>query len=140
MVITHRHQHATQRRRPRHIGVTEDITRPVYTRSFAVPETEDAVILALATQFGLLSAPKGRGGKILIQSGMELDMRRLGKLMRGLKGRIDCAQRRAAITGNITCRVVPRVFIARTLHQCCPDQRLSATEQHSRAIQIVPVG
>ena len=57
MVIPHRHQHATRRRRTCHIGVTHHITRTIHAGAFAVPQAKDTIVFALASQFSLLRTP-----------------------------------------------------------------------------------
>jgi anti-sigma-K factor RskA len=140
MVVAHRHQHAAERRRTGDVGVPEDVARAVHARPLAVPEAEDAVILALAAQFGLLAAPERRRRQILVQARVELDVRRLEELLRALERRVDRAERRSAIAGDISRRVVPRRLVARMLHQRRADQRLRAAQQHRRAVEVEAVG
>ena len=62
MVIPHRHQHTTRRRRSCHIGVTHHISRTIHAGAFAVPQTKYTIVLALAAQFSLLRPPMRRCG------------------------------------------------------------------------------
>ena len=66
VVVPHRHQNAAQCGTAGHIGVTHHIARPVYARTFAVPQAKDAIEFALAAQFSLLRPPMGGGGQILV--------------------------------------------------------------------------
>ena len=66
MVIAHRHQHAAMFRRTSHIGMAHHIARPVHPGAFAVPQPKDAIETSLAAQLGLLHAPQGGRGQILV--------------------------------------------------------------------------
>ncbi len=54
--------------------MTEDVAGPVDARTLAVPEREDAVVLALAKKTGLLRTPACRRRQFLVEAGLELDL------------------------------------------------------------------
>ena len=60
VVVAHQRQHAAMLRRAGQVGVAEHVARAVDARALAVPEREDAVMRALAEQFGLLRSPSRR--------------------------------------------------------------------------------
>ena len=139
VIVAKRHQHAAIRAGPGHVGMAHHVARPVDARSLAVPEAEDAVELALAAQLGLLTAPKGRGRQIFVQTRLELHIasgqHRLGP--RHLH--VDRAKRRAAITGDVSGGVQSRFGIACLLHQHQSNQSLGTVHEDRRFFQIVTV-
>ncbi len=53
------------------VGVLEDVAAAVYAGTLAVPHAEDAVMFGARRKPDLLSAPQRRGGKVLIDAGLE---------------------------------------------------------------------
>src|SRR5690606_28159279 len=97
MVVAHQRQDAAMLRGACEIGVAEDVAGAVDARSLAVPEGKDAVVPALAQQLGLLRAPAGGGGKLLVEARLKDDVGRL-ELGPGLPQLlVEAAERRAAI-------------------------------------------
>ena len=74
VVVAHERQHAAVLRGAGHVGVAEDVAGAVDARALAVPEAEDAVILAVAAHLGLLRAPDGGRGELLVEAGLEDDV------------------------------------------------------------------
>jgi hypothetical protein len=68
VVVAHQRQHAAVLRRAGEVGVAEHVAGAVDARSLAVPDGEDAVMLALAEQFRLLRAPAGGRGEFLVEA------------------------------------------------------------------------
>ena len=78
--------------------MAEHIARTVDAGTLAVPDREDAVILAFAEELGLLRAPAGRGGKFLVEAGLEHDVRFLELPPGTPQLLVEAAERRAAIS------------------------------------------
>jgi hypothetical protein len=93
----------------------------------------------LAAQLGLLGAPDGGRGQVLVQPFLKADLRGLEQFSRAPHLLIDRPERRAAIARDVTGRVQPRPPIARRLLQHQPHQRLRAVEQHRRLLKVEPV-
>ena len=87
------------------IGVAEDISGSVDTRALAVPKPENAVELAFAPEFGLLTAPDRGGGEVLVQAGLKNDVARLEHLVDAQQRTFQACNRRAAVAGNVSRRV-----------------------------------
>ncbi len=62
--------------------MAKHVAGTVDARPLAVPDRKDAVMRALAQQFGLLRAPAGGGGEFLVEAGLEDDLG-LGELFLG---------------------------------------------------------
>ena len=139
VVVPHRHQHAAVLRGAGHVGVAHHVARAVHPRPLAVPEREDAVMAPFPAQLGLLAAPDGGGGEVLVQPRLEQDVGGLqdGAGLAHLK--IHRAQGRAAVAGHVSGRVEPRGRIARPLHQHQAHQGLRAVQEHGRLAQIEAV-
>ena len=112
VIVAHRHHDAAMARRSGHVAVAHDVARPVHPRTLAVPQRKDAVVTPLAAQFGLLAAPDGGRGQILVQTGLEQDLRCRQALGLARHLQIDTAQGRSAIAGDQSRRIKPRGFVA----------------------------
>ena len=131
VVVAHRHQDAAMGRGAGHVGVPHHVAGAVDAGALAVPQAEDAVVLALAPQFRLLAAPERGGGEILVQARLERDLRRLEHFRRRAAiCRSTAPSGRAAIAGHVAGGVQPRRLVPRALHQHQPHQRLRAVQQH----------
>ena len=118
------------------VGVAEYVAGAVDARTLAVPEAEDAVILALAEQFGLLRAPAGGRGQLLVEAGLEDDVR-LRELLLGLPElQVEPAERRAAIAGDEAGGVQPVRAVALALHQQHADDRLRAGKEDALFAEV----
>ena len=139
VVVAHRHQHAAVFGRAGEIGVAEHVTGAIDARPLAIPETEHPLVLAFAPKLRLLGAPECGRRQILVQAGMEPDLRVGEVLFRRVEHPIDSAQRRAAVAGDVAGGVEPRRRVAGALHQRRAHQRLGARQQHRRAVEVVTV-
>jgi hypothetical protein len=74
MVVAHEREHAAMPGGAGHIGVAEHVAGAVDPRALAIPQAEDAVILALAANLSLLRAPDGSGRKLLVEARLEDDV------------------------------------------------------------------
>ena len=73
VIVAHEGKYAAIFRGAREIGVAEDIAAAIDARTLAVPEREDAVVLALPAHLGLLRAPYGGRGEILVEARLKQD-------------------------------------------------------------------
>ena len=139
MVVAHQGQHAAMLRGAGKIGVTEDIAGTVDAGALAVPDGKDAVILALAEHLGLLRAPAGGRGKLLVEAGLEDDVGALKLLFRPEELLVEPTERRATIAGDEPCRIEARLPVAPGLHHQHADDRLRARDEHPafREIEFV---
>mgnify|MGYP003472358255 CR=1 FL=1 len=93
VVITGKHQHAAMLRRTGVIGMLEYVAATVHAGSLAVPHPEHAVVFRTRIQVDLLGSPQCRRREILVQAGLERDVRTLQELL-GLPQRlVEGAQR-----------------------------------------------
>ena len=139
VVVAHQRQHAAVLRGAGHVGVAEHVAGAVDARPLAVPEPEDAVILAFAAQLRLLRAPAGGRGKLLVEAGLEDDVGRLKPLLGAPELLVEAAERRAAIAGDEAGGVQPGAPVALALHQQHADDRLRAGEEDALLRQVVLV-
>ena len=139
MVVAHGHQHAAVRRAARHVGVFEHVARAVHARPLAVPQAKDAVVFALAAQFGLLAAPQGGGGQIFVQAGLKGDVMFSQRFGGAHHLHVDRTQGRSAIAGDQPRRVQTSGAVTRFLHHHQPHQRLRAVQQDRVAVQVIAV-
>jgi hypothetical protein len=94
VVVAHRHQDAAMVRGAGHVHVAEHVARAVHARPLAIPKPEDAVELALATQFRLLAAPERGRGEVFVQTRLKHHVGGIEVLFRASSA---CRQRPAAI-------------------------------------------
>ena len=139
VVIAHGHDDAAMFRRTRHVGMFEHVARAVHARSLAIPQAEHTVVFAFAAQLGLLAAPQGGGGQVLVQPRLKCDVMGGKLLERPAHLYVDRTQRRTAISRDQTGGVQPGGHIARLLHQHQPHQRLRAVQKDRTLVQIIAV-
>ena len=137
MVVAHQGEHAAVLRGAGEIGVAEDVAGAVDARALAVPHAEHAVVLALAAQLGLLRAPDGGRGEILVQAGLEEDVVPLEMRLGAHELLVEPAERRAAIARDVAGGVEPGAAVALLLHQAGADQRLIAGDEHAALGKVV---
>ena len=112
------------------------VARTIYARTLAVPEAEHTVEFAFAAQFGLLTAPQGRCGKVFVQPRLERNII-LGQWLKGSGHlHVHCPQRRSAIPGHQTGGIEPRRAITCLLHEHQTHQRLRTIQQDRRLLQV----
>jgi hypothetical protein len=140
VVVAHDDEHAAVFRRAGEIGVAEHVAATVDARSLAVPHREHAVVFAFAAHFGLLRAPDGGGGEILVEAGLELQVVGVEHLFGRVKGLVEAADGRTAIAGDIAGGVESRAAVHLFLHQHQPHDRLRARDENPGFRQIVFVG
>src|ERR1044072_3689315 len=117
--------------------MAEDVAGAVDAGALAVPHAEDAVVLALAAQLGLLRAPDRSRGEILVEPGLEQDVVLVEMRFRPNELLVEPPERRAAIARDIAGGPQPGEAIALLLHQAGADQRLGAGDEHAALGEIV---
>ena len=137
VVVAHQRQHAAVPRGARHVGVAEHVAGAVDARPLAVPDPEDAVVLAVAAQLRLLRAPERGRGKLLVEAGLEDDVVGLKPLLGAPEVLVEAADRRAAIAGDEAGGVQPGAAVALALHQQHADDRLRAGDEDPVLRQVV---
>ena len=136
VVVAHQGEHAAMPGRSGEIGVAENVTGAIDAGALAVPDREHAVVLAFAEQFGLLRAPAGGRRKLLVEAGLEDDIR-FGELLPGLPQlQVEPAQRRAAIAGDEAGGVQPVPAVALALHQQHADDGLRAGQEDTLFAEV----
>ena len=139
VVVAHQGQDAAVPRRAGVVGVAEDVAGPVDAGTLAVPQAEDAVVLAFAAQLGLLRAPDGGRGDVLVEAGLELDVVLLKQRADALERRLEGRDRRAAIARDVARRIEPGLAVAFLLHQKQADDGLRSGQDLAvfRKIELV---
>ena len=138
VVVAHQRQHAAVLGGAGEIGVAEHVAGAVDARALAVPHAEHAVVLALAAQLGLLRAPDGGRGEVLVDAGLEDGRRLAARSGRGAHELlVEPAERRAAIAGDIA-RGVEAARRSRSF--CIRQSRISAWiagDEHTALAKVV---
>ena len=139
MVVAGQHQHAAVFRRAREVGVLEHVAATIDTRTLAVPHREHAIDLGARMQVDLLRAPDRRGGEILVQSRLELDVGAVQELLRLPQRLVERAQRRAAIAGDEAAGIQAGELVALPLQHQQADERLRAGQIDAAGFELVLV-
>ena len=137
MVVAGKRDDAAIRMGAEQIGVFERVSRAVHARTLAVPDAEDAVILGIAEESGLLRAPDRCGRKVFVEAGLEDDVMVLQVLAGCPKLLVVAAERRTAIAGNEAGGVESGCQVAAALNQWEPDQSLGSSQQRPALVQGV---
>ena len=139
VVVAGEHEDAAVLAGARVVRVLEDVAAAVDARALAVPHGEDAVDLGARVQVELLGAPDRRGGEVLVEARLELDVRAVEEL-RGLPQRlVEAAQRGSAVAGDEAAGGEPRERVALALQDQEADQRLDAGEVDAARVERVLV-
>jgi len=108
VVVAGQRQHATIGRGAAGIGLAQHVAGPVDARRLAVPDTEDAVVIAaLAVMGDLLAAPDGGGAEFLVDAGLEHDVGGGKMALRAHQLGVEAGKRRPAIAGDETAGLQP---------------------------------
>ena len=137
MIVAHEGKHAAIFRGAREIGVAEDIAAAIDARTFAVPEREDAVVLAFPAHLGLLRPPYGGRGEILVEARLKQDAGGIERALGAQEIQVETAERRAAIAGDESGRVESIAPVELLLHEEEPDDRLRTGDKDPPLRQIV---
>ena len=137
VVVAHQRQHAAVFGGAGEIGVAEHVAGAVDAGPLAVPHAEDAVVLALAAQLGLLRAPYRGGGEILVDAALEADVALFEKRLGAQELAVETAERGAAITGDETRGIEAVAAVELLLHQAEPHQRLEAGHEYAALAEVV---
>jgi len=115
--------------------VFEHVAATVHARALAVPHGEHAVVLRILEQIGLLCAPDGRRREVFVHAGVEVDVVRFQVFLRLPRGLVDLGDGRAAVAGDIACRVQAGFQVAFALQHRQADQGLGAGHEGAAALQ-----
>ena len=140
VIVAHQGYDATVLGRAGMVGMPEGVAGAIDARTLAVPDAEDAVVLAFVAQLGLLRAPQRRRRQILVQTRLEDDVRGFREFGRGIQLSLKPGDRRAAIARHEARRIEASLGILGALHQHQPDDGLGAGQQHLGLIEIELVG
>ncbi len=135
VVVARQRQHAAVPARAGRVRVLEDIAAAVDARALAVPHREHAIDLRALEHVQLLRAPHRRGGKVLVQSGLEAHVVPLEVLACLPRRLVDRAERRAAIAADEAGRVQAGECVALVLEHRETEQRLRAAHVRAAAVQ-----
>src|SRR5437867_5132283 len=97
MVVAREHQHAAVLGRPGEVRVLEHVAAAVDPRPLAVPHREHAVVLGAGIKIDLLAAPDRGCREVLVQSGLELDLRASEEFLGAPQRNVESSQWRSAI-------------------------------------------
>ena len=129
VVVAGHRQHAAGRERAREVRMLEDVAGAVDAGRLAVPHAEHAIIKRAGEQIGLLAAPHGGGGEVLVEALLEDHVVRGQQLLdaRGLL--VEAAQRRAAIARKVAAGVQSREAIEALSIEQNPEKSLHASDE-----------
>ena len=138
MVVPGNRNHPAVRRRAGHVGVFEHVRTAVNPRTFAVPDTEHAVVfLTLRVQTDLLRAPHSCRCQLFINAWLKHHMLRRKMFFGRPQRLVIAAQRTAAIAADKTCGVQTGLRVAHALQHWQAHQRLYAAHEGAALGQCV---
>ena len=123
-----------------HVGVAENVARPVDAGTFSVPDAEDSVDLRFSGDFEDLAAHHGGRGQIFIQAGLEYDVMLVEHLTRAGELQIVAAQRTAFVARDKRAGVEAGTAIAAHLVHRQANQGLNSGEVDAATLDRVLVG
>src|SRR5262249_32917960 len=115
VIVAGEHEHAAVLRGASKVRVLEDVAATVDARSLAIPHGEHAIDLRVRVQVDLLRAPDGGRGKVLVQTGLKLDVGAIQKFLRLPQREVERAERRATVSRNESSRIEPGELVALAL-------------------------
>ena len=139
VVVAGEHEHAAVLRRAGEVRVLEHVAAAVDARALAVPHGEDAVDVRARVQRHLLRAPDRGGREVLVQAGLELDVRAVEELLRLPQRLVEAAERRAAVARDEAAGVEAGERVALALQDQEADERLDAGEEDAAGVELVLV-
>src|SRR5262249_25958095 len=137
VIVAHQGQHTAVLGGAGEIGMTEHIPGAVDPRTFAVPEAEHAVELALPAEFRLLRTPDRSRGDVLIEAGLETDVVFIERALRADELLVECAERGTAIARDIPRRIEAGAAVTLLLHQAESNDGLEAGDEDAALGEIV---
>ena len=138
-IVARQRQHTAFRRGAGGIGVAQRIPAAIRARALAVPDAEHALMPRAGGQRDLLRAPDRRRGQILVQAGVEDDMRRLQPRCFLQQQLVVATDGGAAIAADIARRVPAQRGIHLPAQQRQAHQRLDARHHDGLARRIPSV-
>src|SRR6516162_982534 len=100
--------------------MTENVAGAIDARTLAVPHGENAVVLSLAAQLGLLGTPDRGGSQVLVNAALKAHIAFLEKAFSAQKLAIEIAERRAAVAGHEARSIEAVAPVELLLHQAEP--------------------
>ena len=137
MVVAHQRQHAAVLGGAGQIGVAEHVAGAIDAGALAIPHAEDAVVLALAAQLGLLRPPDGSRGQVLVDAALKTDIALLEEGPGALELGVEPAERRPAVTGDKSRGAKTVAAVELSLHQAEPHQGLEAGDENTAMAKVV---
>ena len=137
VVVAGQHEHAAVFGRAGEIGMLEHVAAAIDAGSLAVPHREHTVDVRVRIHVDLLAAPDRRRREVLVQAGLELDVRALEELRRAPQRLVETAQGRPTVAGDETRGVEARELVALALHHQQPHQRLDSGQIDAAGLELV---
>ena len=125
VIVADHDEHPAVAGAPREVAVADRVHAPVESRPLAVPEGEDPVVAAVAELRRLLAAPDRGCREVLVDGGLEVDVRAGEEALRGPQLLVDVVHRGAAVAGDVAGGVEPGRPVADELHHRETHDRLA---------------
>src|SRR6185503_14437015 len=140
VIVTRDRDDAAVARRSGRVAMLERVARAVDAGPLAVPHAEHAFVTSAREQVRLLGAPDRGGRKILVQTGLEADVRGVEVGRRAPQLAVEAAERRAAVAGDEARRVPAGEPVAIALRQQEAHERLqTGDEQWTGFLEPIPL-
>ena len=139
VVIAGEHQNAAVLGRACVVRMLEHVAAAVDAGPLAVPHREHAVVERARVQVDLLRAPDRRGREVLVEPGLEPDVRAVEELLRLPQREIERAERRAAVPGDEAGGVEARERVALPLQHQQAHERLHAGQVDATGVELILV-
>ncbi len=140
MVVAHQGEHAAMPRGTGEIDVAEHIAAAVDAGALAVPERENAVEAAFAAHFGLLRAPDGGRGQVLVEAGLKQDVVGFEDVSGANEIMIEAAERGTGIARDEPRRIQSGAAVERLLHEEEPRHGLRTGDIDPPFGEVVFIG
>jgi hypothetical protein len=119
--------------------VLEHVHAAIDAGALAVPHGEDAVVACPLKEVGLLAAPHGGGGELLVDPGLEVHVVPIQPGLRLPERLVDAAEGRSAIAGHEGRGVEAALLVALVLQHRQAHERLDAGHVGARRVERVLV-
>ncbi len=115
----------------------EGVAGAVHARRLAVPHAKNAIVESAGEQVGLLAAPDGGGGEVLVQAFLEDDVAGRQVLAGAVRLLVQAAQGRATIAGNETGRLQARAGVQTALVKQHTEERLDTGDENATIFEQI---
>jgi hypothetical protein len=137
VVVAGEHEHAAVLRRAGEVRVLEHVAAAVDPGALAVPHREHAVDVRVLVHRDLLRAPDRRGGEVLVETWLELDVRAIEKLLCLPQRLVETSERRSAVSRHEPAGIEARLRIALPLQDQQAHERLDAGQKDAAGSDLV---